>query len=640
MNRLFIVVCSLLGFTLFLAFANKRDDKLDQQQLVLQHLKAKNSILLNRYDSLTIAVTRASNTQEDLEKVKIYYLECRKAYKSVEWAVEYFAPGTATMLNAALIPKVNEDDPSLVTIEPEGFQYIEELIYADSVLLQREFLLAELKRSRGVVLRWKKIVEILEPLDFQVCEALRLELIRIWSLGLVGFDSPYSGNALIEAASALEGMQEVWQLFQGSIDGRKSRREFQDFLKEIRISIQVLKQGEAFEKFDRAEYIRQYANPLYSRMAGMQKLLNIPFPDFVTAVKYDANTIFDVDQWNLRYYSRFNNELDNHDKIALGKMLFYDPLLSGNNQRACASCHQPQFGFAEPIAKSKQFDDQKTVARNAPSLLNVAFQKGIFWDARLTYLEDQVVEVNQNNLEMHGNFQENVAKLNQSKEYQYLFKTAFKGTSDTLIAKQGIIKAIAAYERSLSSFNSRFDQYMRGNAQALNSSEINGFNIFMGKGLCGTCHFAPIFNGTVPPFFDKTEWEIIGTPATAENKRLDEDPGRFGAAGMELHRYAFKTPTIRNVEYTAPYMHNGVFKTLEEVVVFYQKGGGAGHGYEVPNQTLPFDQLELTDEEVKDIVAFMKSTSDTVGLTSKATRLPQFEGAAASWNSRPIGGSY
>ena len=111
-------------------------------------------------------------------------------------------------------------------------------------------------------------------------------------------------------------------------------------------------------------------------------------------------------------------------------------------------------------------------------------------------------------------------------------------------------------------------------------------------------------------------------PANANNKKLDPDLGRYQVAKMDIHQYAFKTTTVRNVEYTAPYMHNGVYKDLNQVLDFYNKGGGIGHGYEVPNQTLPSDSLNLSSSEMNDIIAFMNTLSDTVGLTQKPNQLP------------------
>jgi len=181
------------------------------------------------------------------------------------------------------------------------------------------------------------------------------------------------------------------------------------------------------------------------------------------------------------------------------------------------------------------------------------------------------------------------------------------------------MNALGSYVRSLVFLNSRFDQYMRGNKAALTAEEVNGFNLFMGKAKCGTCHYMPLFNGNFPPRFVKTDAEVIGVPATAQallrgrprgggkGAVIDADPGRFAIVPAESFRHAFKTPTVRNAARTGPYMHNGVFSTLEEVMDFYNKGGGAGLGIKIPNQTLPFDKLDLNENERREIIAFIRS---------------------------------
>jgi cytochrome c peroxidase len=174
-------------------------------------------------------------------------------------------------------------------------------------------------------------------------------------------------------------------------------------------------------------------------------------------------------------------------------------------------------------------------------------------------------------------------------------------------------KAIALYIRSLSSLNSPLDQYMLGMKKEIDASVYNGFNLFMGKGKCGTCHFAPLFNGLVPPRYVKMESEVIGVPSNTDtlHPQLDPDQGRFGILPVKVVRNAFKTTTVRNISLTAPYMHNGVYSTLEEVIDFYNRGGGAGLGIAPEHQTLPFDKLNLSAREKKDIIAFLHSLTDT-----------------------------
>jgi cytochrome c peroxidase len=177
--------------------------------------------------------------------------------------------------------------------------------------------------------------------------------------------------------------------------------------------------------------------------------------------------------------------------------------------------------------------------------------------------------------------------------------------------------------RSLVNLNSRFDQYMRGDSKALSKQEIHGFNLFMGQAKCGTCHYMPLFNGVFPPAYDRIETEVIGVPGPAASAStgtaagastspagpkgivsdsIDEDTGIYGILPILFLRHSFKVPTVRNAARTSPYMHNGVYQTLEEVIDFYDKGGG-----KVDNQTLPTDSLHLSTQDKKDLIAFIKS---------------------------------
>ena len=134
----------------------------------------------------------------------------------------------------------------------------------------------------------------------------------------------------------------------------------------------------------------------------------------------------------------------------------------------------------------------------------------------------------------------------------------------------------------------------------------------MGKGKCGTCHYLPLFNGLIPPEFNETESEVLGVPQTKDtiNAKLDPDEGKYNFTRSVVHRHSFKTPTLRNIELTAPYMHNGVYNTLEEVLTFYNNGGGAGLHIAPEYQTLPADKLNLTKKEISDIISFMKTLTD------------------------------
>jgi len=223
-------------------------------------------------------------------------------------------------------------------------------------------------------------------------------------------------------------------------------------------------------------------------------------------------------------------------------------------------------------------------------------------------LEKQSLDVIQNKDEMHGNLKDNLTRIQGDSAYKKLIKNAFPNAKK--LEEWQLQNAIASYVRSLNKFNSKFDQYFSGTSTTFSTEEKLGFNLFAGKAKCATCHFIPLFNGTVPPIYKKTEQEVIGTPQTKNGKIIDQDLGRFTQYKMAQLKRAFKTPTLRNITQTGPYMHNGVFKTLEEVVTFYNEGGGEGNGIAVENQTLPSDKLNLSLAEQKSLVAFMKTLSD------------------------------
>ena len=202
------------------------------------------------------------------------------------------------------------------------------------------------------------------------------------------------------------------------------------------------------------------------------------------------------------------------------------------------------------------------------------------------------------------------ARITQQEAYKSLIAKSFPDKKE--ITPFEIRNAIASYVRSLMPFNAKIDNYFKGKV-ALTKEEENGFNLFAGKAKCASCHFIPLYNGTVPPWYNNSESEVIGVPKYInwKNAVVDSDLGRYNTNKIEQFRFSFKTPTIRNIEKTAPYMHNGVYTNLEDVLKFYELGGGNGIRMQLEFQTLPFDNLKLTDKEKKDIILFMKTLTDT-----------------------------
>ncbi len=275
--------------------------------------------------------------------------------------------------------------------------------------------------------------------------------------------------------------------------------------------------------------------------------------------------------------------------IALGERLFADPILSVDSTIACASCHLPAHGFSDPRPFSQGVGG--VTNRNSMPLFNVLWSPSFFWDGRAASLEDQALEPVQEPVEMGENWDRVVAKLERHPEYPALFARAF---GDAPIDRQRVVQAIAQFERTLVSADSKYDRWLAGQAE-FTPAEERGFILFhTEEGDCFHCHVAPLF-----------------TDNEFHNNGLDLDPPDEGLAaliGKRLDRGKFKTPTLRNIEYTAPYMHDGRFQTLAEVVEHYDSGF---HRTVLTDPLLLVrPNLDLDPADKRAIVAFLKTLSD------------------------------
>lgn len=541
------------------------------------------------------------------DSIRFYFFQSRLRYKKIEHLVEYYASSTARIINGPPLEDLEVEEHR--AFEPQGFQVIEEMLFPYDTASKEE-LIRHTRLLDVNLNRVKTVWEITVPTPTHLFDASRLQVFRILSSGISGFDSPVGRNAMLEAAASLQGVEETLRFTQAEVPSAS----FTKLSRALHRAKAYLVQNKEFVSFNRAAFITRYANPISALIAEAREQANVKPVNESRLLKPEAVTFFDRDAFYADFYSSVVDAKSSPEKIELGRVLFFDPILSKNNDRSCASCHQPKRAFTDGMTKSLSLTGQP-ILRNTPTLLNAALQNFQFYDMRSTTLEAQAQDVVENKDEMHGSLLEAVANLSQVPAYQAAFAKAFN--RDT-ITSENIQYALASYVRSLSSLNSPFDLYMRGDSTQLSVEQIEGFNLFMGKAQCGICHFMPLFNGTVPPSYTDTESEVIGVPAKVEWERatIDGDAGRYTISQMEQLRFAFKTPTVRNAALTAPYMHNGVYKTLEEVVKFYNKGGGAGIGIDLPNQTLPFDSLQLTTAEQTKVIAFIHALTDTTGLTS------------------------
>ena len=279
--------------------------------------------------------------------------------------------------------------------------------------------------------------------------------------------------------------------------------------------------------------------------------------------------------------------------IALGEKLFNDPILSGDGTQSCISCHLQSANFSDTNQFSTGIDGLKG-NRNASTIVNAGWNSSNFWDGRATTLEDQAFGPVVNPIEMHNTWQNVENTLNGNTEYLTLFKEAF---NINYIDSNHVVKAIAQFERSLVSANSKFDKFYRGEI-SLTPSELNGYSIYNSEsGDCFHCH------GT-----------LLFTDNLFHNNGLDsEEPfldiGLSEVTNNPLDNGKFKTPSLRNIEYSAPYMHDGRFASLDEVVTHYNEGGHYSSTVD-PLMKKIGTGLQLTNQELSDLVAFLKTLSD------------------------------
>ena len=542
--------------------------------------------------------------------LKTKFSAARLTYKKLELFIEYYFELDAPQFNGIATGFVEEEDPA-AHHEPQGFQVMETFLYPHYDTHNKKDLLRYTQQLLDLTKGLGNNSALFKP-DEYMMDAVMEELYRVQALGITGFDSPLAQLSLSEAKASLESIRFVLTAWAPEMTAAGAE-DPDPCLNLIARGMEYIDKHPGFDGFDRMAFILNFLNPLCSGLGHDIQRMHLPVnPARPSLIKKNGH-LFDAGSLVANAYLR--DDTSSTAKIALGKKLFYDPLLSSNGKRACAGCHQPAKAFTDGQPKALQLDGHSILPRNTPTLWNAALQKNLFYDSRQRFLDRLIMEVMGNEKEMNGSADKAAEKLAASKKHLPLYRAAYPA-SGAIITGANIANAIAWYLRTLTSYNARFDKYIRGDKSKMTGEEINGFNLFAGKAKCATCHYIPLFNGSKPPDYYYQESEVLGVPATTDTIHpvLDDDPGRYAILPDSFLQHAFKTPGLRNIALTAPYMHNGVYKTLEEVVEFYNKGGGAGMGLNVPNQTLPATPLQLTDKEKKELIAFLKTLTDTEGM--------------------------
>ncbi|KMQ68452.1 cytochrome C peroxidase [Chryseobacterium sp. FH2] len=561
-----------------------------------------------KLEQLKSDVYEFSEDKTSLEDLRKSLADTRNSFKEIEFYVAYHYPEfTKTHLNAAPLFHIEAAGTSAYTLPPEGLQVLDELIFSDEAKEQKEEIktITDFLYNSYANFYLSSVRNGLSKGNNRTLP-LRIELIRIYTLGVTGFDTPGSLNISEEASHALLGIKKYINddIYFKNYNVQKANHIITE-------TVDYLAKNKDFETFDRIEFYKKYIQPLYQELGSWDGKSD----DLKEFSGWNAGNknFFSSDFLDPYFYTLLKSSENNSALRKLGKEIFYDQKLSENGKMSCATCHLPENGFTDLKAKSPSNVEGKTVLRNSPSLYNAVFAKRFFYDLRAFYLEQQAEHVIYNEDEFNTSYESIIRKIKMKPEYKKAFSKAFKNGK---ISRENFSKALSSYVASLYSFESDFDKFMR-NEKEISEDAKKGYNLFMGKANCATCHFAPHFSGLVPPFFNENESEVLGITKKPINQKpleLDSDKGRINSPVKKenswIYENSFKTVTVRNIALTKPYFHNGAFNTLEEVLDFYNEGGGEGLGLKIKNQTLPADKLNLTQTEIKQIIAFLNSLTD------------------------------
>ncbi len=648
-----ILVLSIISLLFFLSgfrsgnsyqslYFKNLDDFNEQQTQLLSELK-------------TASLTSEKGKNNILKK--IHY--CRLKLKSIDFWLRYLEPISYKQINGPL-PVEWENEVFEKFEKPykrvgAGLSLAEEELESENPDRNKLYQLIQKSIKAVDVFKEDSITKNLDSYsNFFVVN--RLFLLNLAAIYTTGFECPDTSLIIVELRFMLNEVRNItdvynnsWEVFRvekgKSVGLRYSsvETEYFDLFDKMIAFVQI--QPDNFSQFDNFTFIRDYVNPLF---AMNQKYIQRENAGYFSRSYNDytlndkANSIFDKTLYEGMNAKGIYSAIENPEVLAeirqTGKLFFYDPILSGNNKRSCASCHKPTQYFTDTVVTtSLQFNGFLTLPRNTPTLINSTFNHLLMLDGKHISLQAQAKDVITNSIELASNENELLEKVLSCKDYKKSLKKFTKYTPEAKeITLNHIISAITFYYSDFSGYYSHFD-YAMNQKKELSEEAKRGFNIFMSKAQCATCHFVPQFNGVKPPYVG-SEFEVLGVPHDTTFTSISPDKGRYEINPANETFDAFRTGTIRNAQFTKPYMHNGVFKTLDEVIDFYDAGGGEGKGLKVPNQTLESDSLHLTQAEKKDLMAFIFSLNENIIFENPPATLPLSKNEEL--NSRKVGGEY
>lgn len=584
------------------------------------------------------------NSEEDIAAITEKIHEARFKLKSIDFWARYMEPIAYRNLNGPL--PVEWETEVFEKFEPpykrEGKGLTQAALYLEEENITKEHLTQLVKNSVDAadVFVADSITSRMKTHDhFFLCN--RVYLLNLSAIYTTGFECPDTSSIIPELRNMMADVNTIYNSYNESYSKQPLPSEYITLYNKAVTFVND--QSSAFSEFDHFTFIKDYINPLFIQN---QKLLNTYKVFSRSMVDYTLNkkvvSIFNKEIYQGQnpkgIFLRVDDEKALKEIDRLGKLLFYDPILSANNMRSCASCHKPTEYFTDTlVATSLQFNQKDALPRNTPSLINAPYNHLIMMDGKHISLQDQTVDVMTNAIEMGSKQEDVLEKIMSCNEYSKSFKKLLKYTpTEKEVTLDHISSAVTFYYAKFSNYYAPFDNAMNKTGM-VDASVKHGFNIFMSKAQCGTCHFVPQFNGVKPPFVG-SEFEVLGVPEDTTYTALSNDMGRYEVHKADEMKNAFRTGSIRNIAYTKPYMHNGVFNTIEEVVEFYNAGGGAGRGLVVSNQTLGVDSLGLSSVEKEHLIKFMTSLNEQIVFEDAPKELPSSKNKEL--NNRKVGGAY
>ncbi|GAA4457375.1 cytochrome-c peroxidase [Rurimicrobium arvi] len=593
---------------------------------------------------LRISDTIDYTSEQGRDALKQAIRQCRIVMKRCDIWLRYMEPLAQKQINGPLPveweTEVFEKFEKPYRREGAGLLLAEQ--YLDGELVVRDTfrqLIARAVSASQVYLHDSILQRTAEFDHFLFCN--RLHLLNLASLYTTGFENADPGQVIPELHMMMSAMQSVYQHYNETYPSEALSGEYIDLYRRA-VSFVSAQPGD-ITLFDHYTFLRDYINPLYRLNAKrIRETHAVSHSTLDYALNKTAESIFDKQLYEGQSVKGIYVNVTDEDVLAkidkVGKLLFFDPILSGNGERSCASCHKSDQFFTDTTAATpEQFDHKGFLSRNAPSLINAQYNHLAMADGSHITLQDQTVGVLTNPDEMSGNVADIVSRVLSCAEYRRIFESLLPYTPHLkTVSIEHISSALTYYYGKFSEASAPFDLAMDQKTQ-LHDDARKGFNLFMGKAQCATCHFVPQFNGVKPPFIG-SEFEVLGTPSDKAYAALSKDPGRYKVNPAPETMHAFRTGSLRNSMHTAPYMHNGVFRSMDEVIDFYDFGGGQGHGLDVPNQTLSADSLHLTANEKQLLKAFLHSLTESVQPERAPHKLPV--SADNRFKTRIIGGRY